>query len=101
MQEALNNIVRHAGARVVDIRIVQHGDWIQCAIQDDGTGFDPTATARRQALKGAGLGLAGMRERIEAVGGSLQIISRPGEGTKLFVSVRRENDRDAPLANSR
>ena len=95
VQEALNNIIRHAHARTVAIRITQQEDWIQCAIQDDGIGFDPAATARRYKLNGAGLGLVGMRERIEAISGSLEILSTPGEGTKLFISVRREKDRES------
>ena len=101
IQEGLNNVIRHARASTVDIRITQHEDWIQCAIQDDGIGFDSVAIAQRHKLNGAGLGLVGMRERIEAIGGSLEILSTPGEGTKLFISVRRDTRLDVSHTDCR
>jgi len=101
VQEGLNNVIRHARASTVDIRITQQEDWIQCAIQDDGIGFDSAAIAQRHQINGAGLGLVGMRERIEAIGGSLEILSTPGEGTKLFISVRRETRLDVSHTDCR
>jgi PAS domain S-box-containing protein len=87
-QEAFNNAVRHAGPAAVRLRLVQDAQAIQCAIQDDGVGFDPRATFTRGGKRG--LGLPGMRERVEAVGGTLEVLSAPGEGTKLFLSIPRE-----------
>jgi PAS domain S-box-containing protein len=95
VQEAFNNVVRHAQAKTVEVRIMQDEELIQCAIQDDGAGFNPIAAWQRQKQKGQGLGLAGMRERIEGIGGIFQILSAPGEGTKLFISVSREKCRGA------
>lgn len=90
LQEALNNVARHAGAKSVVIRVQQDERWIQCAIQDDGVGFDPAAADERH-----GLGLARMRERVHAAGGSLELISAPGQGTKLFFSFRGHSNDSA------
>jgi signal transduction histidine kinase len=98
VQEAFNNVVRHARAKTINVRIMQDEELIQCAIQDDGVGFNPTAAWRRKKHKGQGLGLAGMRERIEGIGGFFQILSAPGEGTKLFISMPREKYRGAQSA---
>jgi PAS domain S-box-containing protein len=87
-QEAFNNAVRHADATAVRLRLVQDAQLIQCAIQDDGLGFDPRATFSAGGKRG--LGLPGMRERVEAVGGTLEVLSAPGEGTKLFLSIPQE-----------
>jgi PAS domain S-box-containing protein len=82
-QEALSNVIKHARARTVDIRLQQKGDEIIFAVQDDGVGFEPdpehTATG-----KPSGLGLVGMRERLTALGGRLKIISAPGRGTTIM-----------------
>jgi len=67
---------------------------------DDGAGFNPIAAWQRQKQKGQGLGLAGMRERIEGIGGIFQILSAPGEGTKLFISIPRDKYRGAQSAVS-
>ncbi len=74
-QEALTNILRHAGASHVDLSLSGDGDGLRLRIGDDGRGFDP-----RQA---GGLGLVIMRERAQSVGGSLAIHSRPGDGTRI------------------
>ena len=61
---------------------------IRCSIADDGVGFDaPTVLAHRG---GPGLGLVGIRERLEAVRGSVQINSAPGQGTRLHVAIPLE-----------
>jgi len=95
VQEALNNIARHAGAKSALIRVQQDERWIQCAVQDDGVGFDPAAVEQRH-----GLGLARMRERVHAAGGALELISAPGQGTQLFFSLRQEQSDDSPSAFS-
>lgn len=88
LQEAFNNVVRHSRARTVYVRLLETHDLIQCAVQDDGVGFYPGA---RQS-KPQGLGIPGMRERVEAIGGTFQILSGPSEGTKLFLSIPRERN---------
>ncbi len=86
VQEALNNAVRHAQAEAVHVQLVEQQGFIQCSIQDDGIGFDYERVMRRSDYK-AGLGLAGIRERVEALNGSLRIVSAPNLGTGLFVML--------------
>lgn len=80
VQEALTNIVKHAGAGRVDLQIQSREVRLDVLVSDDGQGFDPTGGH-------SGFGLAGMRERIELAGGELQIESRPGAGTRVMASV--------------
>lgn len=85
IQEALTNVSKHAKASRVGIQIDQKKEAILCTIRDDGSGFDaPSVLAGRGD---GGLGLIGIRERIEALHGTLQIISAPDRGTELSVTV--------------
>lgn len=84
IEEALANVARHARARRVWIRLQRRGGWLRCSIRDDGAGFDAAAPA---AGSGAGLGLLGIRERLEALGGRFDIRTRPGQGTELIVGI--------------
>lgn len=79
VQEALTNVLKHAGAHRVDVSAEEAGDAIRIRIRDDGDGFDPSATSGR--------GLSGMRERIELFGGEIEVSSQPGEGTEIAASV--------------
>jgi two-component system sensor histidine kinase UhpB len=81
-QEAVNNIVRHARARNVWLRLGLDGERLALAVRDDGTGFDVEAAQRRAAL-GASLGVVSMSERAALAGGQLRIESAPGQGTTL------------------
>jgi PAS domain S-box-containing protein len=76
-QEALTNVVRHAGAATVTIALQREGDAILLAVRDDGRGFDPARATD------ASIGLLGMRERAELAGGRLEIESAPGRGTAV------------------
>ena len=82
-QEALANVRRHASASAVVLRIgrVGAGEAAQVSVhvEDDGIGFDPTAAA--------GVGLAGLRDRAEEVGGAVDVTSSPGLGTRVTVRV--------------
>ena len=80
-QEALQNAVKYSHARRVTLRLAGGPDSLVLSAVDDGTGFDVTGAW------GRGLGLVSMRERVEAVGGVLQIQSSPGAGTRLEVTV--------------
>jgi len=84
-QEALNNALKHARAQSVRIRIDFGGRATGLEISDDGCGFAPDSADR-----GGGLGLHGMRERVEGMGGTLRIESSPGAGTTISVTVPRE-----------
>lgn len=80
-QEALTNIARHAHATAAQVCIRRTSRAISLAIKDDGVSFD---VARVLASRGRkGLGLLGMRERVEMVGGQLSITSAPGSGTEV------------------
>ncbi len=85
VQEALTNITKHAGASQVTIQVQRNGRVLCCAIQDDGTGFD--VRAHQSDRRRRGLGLIGMQERMNALGGTLSIESAPGRGTKLVIKV--------------
>src|ERR671911_400236 len=80
LQEALANVRRHSGARNVEVGLRTDDESILIEVADDGQGFDP-GSAR------AGMGLVGMRERVEGLGGKIEVRSRPGEGTKVTVRV--------------
>jgi signal transduction histidine kinase len=82
-QEALTNVLKHAKAQQVQVRLETQGDYAHLYIQDDGVGFlMANAVARESAI-----GLKSMRERVQALAGSLQIDSSPGAGTRLEVSI--------------
>jgi signal transduction histidine kinase len=88
VQEALANAARHSRARKVTVRLSREGPRLCCLVQDDGVGFDPGAVLARPGRRG--LGLVGMRERLHALGGTLQIRSRPGLGTEVLASIPAE-----------
>jgi PAS domain S-box-containing protein len=83
-QEALNNIVKHAAARQVTVRLWSNG-VVSLLIEDDGIGFEP------DAVTGAHWGLDIMRERAEAAGGRLLVDSARGAGTRVVVEVERRS----------
>ncbi len=84
VQEALSNVVRHASARKVQVRLVADGTEVVAEVTDDGRGFEMEGPVER--LEG-GLGLLGMKERATAVGGDLEIASVPGEGTRVRARI--------------
>jgi signal transduction histidine kinase len=81
-QEALNNVVRHAGARHVTVELALYEQQLHLRVSDDGSGFDVPA-ARRRAAQGASLGLLAMKERATLTGGNIEWRSTPGEGTEV------------------
>jgi signal transduction histidine kinase len=89
VQEALTNAARHAKASQVWIRIERRNRALCCTIEDDGVGFD--AREVQSDGKRRGLGLIGMQERLNAIGGTLSIKSAPGRGTKLLIQLATEN----------
>jgi signal transduction histidine kinase len=86
MQEAITNIARHAGARNVRICCDLAAEQAHIEIFDDGIGFDP-ASVTLAPETGHGLGLLGMSERLELVGGNFKVKSSPGEGTHIEIRV--------------
>jgi signal transduction histidine kinase len=81
IQEALQNVVRHSGARHVTLEIAARPDALVLRIADDGRGFDVAAQ------DGSGMGLMSMRERLALFDGQLSIGSSPSHGTRIEVSV--------------
>ncbi|MFN7946288.1 MAG: PAS domain-containing protein [Blastocatellia bacterium] len=81
-QEALTNIIRHAGARCVRVELQHLNDQLRLMISDDGRGFDVAATLHR-AASGGSLGLSGMQERARFTGGQFEIDSTAGRGTRV------------------
>jgi len=82
VQEALTNVVRHAQATRVDILVEHRGDRVMVMVEDDGVGFEPDRIPGESHF-----GLLGMRERAEALGGTLTVESTPGAGTTIVVEV--------------
>ncbi len=85
-QAALANVMQHARATRVEVALARESDALALVIRDDGVGFESRAPG-----PGAGLGLAGIRERAAALGGSCHIESAPGEGTRISVNVPWED----------
>ncbi len=79
VQEALNNVVKHAAAKSAEVRVATGKGAIEVEVRDDGEGFDPAL--------GPGRGLLGMRERVELLGGTIAIDSRPGEGATVSATL--------------
>ena len=85
VQESITNVLRHAGARRIDVHVDRSATRVSLSIQDDGCGFDP-ATLNEAAARGH-LGVLGMRERIWARGGQFRLTSAPGAGTSIQVEL--------------
>ena len=83
VQEAINNVVRHAGATELHIEMVNHGSELTLLIYDNGRGFDTLAI--RENSKGIGLG--NIRARIAYAGGTVEIDSHPGSGTTISINI--------------
>jgi PAS domain S-box-containing protein len=86
IQEALNNIKRHADASRVTIRLVASSPDIVIRIKDNGNGFD-VDDRRKTALKEKRMGLQSMVERVRLLDGQINIQSRPGQGTYIFIEI--------------
>ena len=84
VQEALTNVVRHASANTASVTLSGRGGHVRVFIEDDGVGFDP-----QEAPPGTHLGVEGMLERAELVGGTLSVTSAPGAGTSVVLEVSR------------
>ncbi|HXV37155.1 MAG TPA: ATP-binding protein, partial [Myxococcota bacterium] len=94
VQEALNNVFRHARAQRAWVRALVRGGELQITVADRGIGFDPRARDHTR------LGLLGMQERAELLGGTFEIHSEPGRGTEIAIRIpidsEREPDRAGP-----
>jgi signal transduction histidine kinase len=86
-QEALHNVVRHAGADEAVVRLETTDDVVRLTIRDNGAGFDP-----EEAIRPTSLGLLSMQERAESIGATLTVVSRPGGGTAVVVERPNTGD---------
>jgi signal transduction histidine kinase len=86
VQEALANVARHARATKIEIHVAVHPDGtLRCTVADDGIGFDVRRVQERK-----GLGIVAIRERLNAVGGTMELHSTPSRGTALHVAIPLE-----------
>ncbi len=85
-QESLNNIIKHASATKIWVQLTRNGDQVRLHIHDNGQGFTVPADFTQQTRHGH-YGLAGMKERAEALGGKFTILSVPGSGTTITVII--------------
>jgi PAS domain S-box-containing protein len=93
VQEALTNVVRHSGAKSIEVQLHARADAVRVCVRDDGKGFD-VDTVRRAAAAGRSHGLLNMQERAELAGGQLEIESGPGLGTTICATFRVSQERD-------
>jgi signal transduction histidine kinase len=88
VQEALNNCAKHSKATQVRVLVRQDRNGLSASVQDDGIGFDPSQEK--------GLGLLGVEERVERLGGQYRIESRPGHGAVLSIRFLLADGRPIP-----
>jgi signal transduction histidine kinase len=84
VQEALSNVVRHSNADQADVALQQKGQTLFCSVTDEGVGFDVEGLGKGNS---EGLGLTGIRERLDSIGGTLEIRSQTGQGTQLTMII--------------
>ena len=84
IQEALTNARKHSGADEVRVVLQQEGDWIVGTVEDTGSGFDPASRPRAEFPQ---FGLGIMKERAESVGGTIDIDTEPGRGTRVNIRI--------------
>jgi two-component system NarL family sensor kinase len=84
-RELISNVVRHADARRLTVRLVDDADAVELAVEDDGRGFPPERLEER--LADGHVGVASQRARVEAAGGTMQVSSAPGMGTRVAIRV--------------
>lgn len=93
VQEALTNVTRHAKATQVKVTLQHELQTLRCSIKDNGIGFDVSSLSARTGERG--LGLIGIRERLHSVGGSPSLVSTPGRGTELVITIPYTNSPEA------
>jgi signal transduction histidine kinase len=96
VQEAVLNVARHARAQNVLIQAARQEGTVEIEIEDDGRGFDATALAGADP-SGRGLGLLGIRERLDLLGGTAEIESAPGRGAHVRLRAPAGEPREAPV----
>lgn len=95
VQEALVNVRKHSGAKQVSVQLSVHEGHTKLVIQDDGQGFDSVEQLSRQESEGGRRGPLVIKDRVRSIGGMLSVISQPGRGTRLEITVLPPADRKA------
>jgi signal transduction histidine kinase len=98
VQEAVGNALRHARANAVRVTLRDEAEALQLIVEDDGVGFDPAAVSSR-TRRGAHLGLLGMTERVRNAGGTIELESRPGAGSRIIARIPFERPGSASRAD--
>jgi signal transduction histidine kinase len=83
LKEALHNVVRHAGASAVAVRLTLDDEWLTLAVEDDGCGLPGGDGSPPPRSGRGGNGLGNMAHRAEEIGGALDLATEPGGGTRL------------------
>lgn len=93
VQECLNNVVKHSRATVADVTVRRSATMLLLFVQDNGRGFIPDGTSRRDGTQG-GFGLLGIAERAQLLGGKMTLRSTPGQGTTITVEILLSENHD-------
>jgi signal transduction histidine kinase len=96
VRELLINIVKHAKARNTKVFLKKEGDNIRIEVEDDGVGFD-TSGFRSKVSKTGGFGLFNVRERLEYLGGHLEVESKPGHGTRITLIAPLKSEKETVI----
>lgn len=88
VQQGLNNVAKHAHAGGVVVRLARQDHMLCCSVKDNGVGFEVSAVLSKRGWRG--LGLIGMRERVTSLGGGFEVVSAPGKGTELLITIPLE-----------
>jgi signal transduction histidine kinase len=91
--EALNNVAKYAEATSAEVSLAQIDGHLRFAVVDDGTGFDTAETSY-------GTGVQGMADRLDAIGGTLQVVSRKGGGTTIEGRIPTPTNSDPRIADA-
>ena len=87
IQEVCNNVLKHAQANNITVKLSYMKEILQLSIKDDGQGFDVNAVNHFERIDNSGLGISMMRERVYLLSGKVEITSKPGEGTEVIIRV--------------
>ncbi|MCX7683096.1 MAG: histidine kinase, partial [Anaerolineae bacterium] len=88
VQEALHNVAKHAQASAASVALnLEETSTVHLTVRDDGVGFDPAILP--EMVRRGHMGLQQMRERVNALGGTMELLSQPGKGTEIRVTLRR------------
>lgn len=91
LQESLNNVIKHAHAKIIEVRARQVGDEIVLAVHDNGCGFDVDAVSKSTG-KTRGIGLQAIAERVKLLCGKMEINSKPGMGTAIIFTLNKDRN---------